>query len=573
MKGRVKYFWIVILLIALGYLGYTGFINHNKNEYIAKCEDKRAIQIADEWLKIISDSVNEKGIKLYLDGKLVDLEKNRIYMDDKMNIMVPSAEVTDVFDCTVNVYNGVRILVEKADMEMTLNISSSTIEVNGANFSITGMPRVKDGEIYIPIEAIVDGLGYDYTWNSAENTGYLVGNKEFLNHLPSYYNYMDKEKAGTIKNQLHLGTCWACAALTALETTIRPELEGEFSVDHMTLNNSFSLTQYDGGEYSMAMAYLTAWQGPVWEKDDPYADRMTDSTLEPVVHVQEIQMIEAGDFEEIKKMVYKYGGVETSIYMSLLNSESTSKHYNSENASYCYIGENKPNHDVVIIGWDDNYPKENFNADIEKNGAFICQNSWGEDFGDGGLIYISYCDSNIGMTNVVYTGIESTDNYDNNYQSDLCGYRGMLGYDKEYAYFANAYTAKSNEYLSAVGFYATGKDTEYTVYVCENFEGPESLNNRKTVATGTLKNAGFYTIDFNSEIEVQAGQKFAVIVYIKTPNTNKPVAVELVRDFASINVDLTDGEGYISINGTNWTNTEEEQECNVCLKCYTRNAD
>jgi len=99
------------------------------------------------------------------------------------------------------------------------------------------------------------------------------------------------------------------------------------------------------------------------------------------------------------------------------------------------------------------------------------------------------------------------------------------------------------------------------------------LSSRKTVATGSVKNAGYYTIEFDKKIEVKPGQRFAVIVYIKTPNVKKPVAVEMIRDFASINVDLSDGEGYISINGQDWSDTEVEQQCNICLKCYTRNID
>ncbi len=567
MKGKLKYILIVVLCISLGYMRYIDYQEEHKNEYITKGDVKADISV--EWTGLITDNINEKGIKLFLDGKKIEFSNTKAYMDQKMSIMLPSDELMDVFDCSVNIYDEMKILIEKAEMSMTLNLNSSVITVNGSDFDIVSSPLKRDGRIYIPLDAIVDGLGYDFTWDSIENTGYLLGNKEFLNHLPAYYNYLEKQKASAIKNQLHLGTCWACASLTALETTLLPEKQYLFSVDHMTLNNAFNLSQYDGGEYSMAIAYLTAWQGPVLEADDPYADRETDDTLEEVVHVQEVQMIDPGDMEAIKKAVYQYGGVETSIYMSLANSESKSKHYNSENASYCYIGENKPNHEVVIIGWDDNYPKENFNADIEKNGAFICQNSWGEEFGENGIIYISYCDSNVGMTNIVYTRVEDVDNYDNNYQTDLCGYRGILGYDKEYAYFANAYTAKGNEYLMAAGFYATGKNTEYTVYVCENFNGPESLTNKTVVATGSVKNAGYYTIDFNKKIEVQAGQKFAIVVYIKTPNSSKPVAVELVKDFASKKVNLEDGEGYISLNGITWNDTEEEQKCNVCLKCYT----
>ena len=34
-------------------------------------------------------------------------------------------------------------------------------------------------------------------------------------------------------------------------------------------------------------------------------------------------------------------------------------------------------------------------------------------------------------------------------------------------------------------------------------------------------------------------------------------------------VDLSDGEGYISMKGYQWTRTETEYSCNICLKAYT----
>lgn len=39
----------------------------------------------------------------------------------------------------------------------------------------------------------------------------------------------------------------------------------------------------------------------------------------------------------------------------------------------------QPNHAVCIVGYDDTYPKENFNADHQPqgDGAFIVKNSWG----------------------------------------------------------------------------------------------------------------------------------------------------------------------------------------------------
>lgn len=112
---------------------------------------------------------------------------------------------------------------------------------------------------------------------------------------------------------------------------------------------------------------------------------------------------------------------------------------------------------MAIIGWDDSYAKENFPGDLEGDGAFICQNSWGKDFGDNGVFYVSYYDTNVGIHNLVYTGVEDTDNYDTIYQSDLCGWVGQLGYNRDTIYGANVYIAENNENLEAAGFYATGK--------------------------------------------------------------------------------------------------------------------
>lgn len=88
-----------------------------------------------------------------------------------------------------------------------------------------------------------------------------------------------------------------------------------------------------------------------------------------------------------------------------------------------------------------------------------------------------------------YTKVEDTNNYDNIYQSDLCGFTGSMGFEgSSSVYFANVYQGKNNEKLDAVGFYATSTDLEYEVFICENFESQESLNNRNHMArSGTIK--------------------------------------------------------------------------------------
>ena len=390
--------------------------------------------------------------------------------------------------------------------------------------------------------------------------------------LPSRYSSVDCGRKPAVKSQGSYGTCWAFAATSALESALMPEEQLLFSVDHMSMSNSFNVNQYDGGEYTMGMAYLAAWQGPVYDADDPYGDGVTRDDLTAVKHVQQMLIIDGKDYQGIKEAVFKYGGVQTSLYSTISSSKTKTPYYNKQTNSYCYMGQDRPNHDVVIIGWDDNYPKENFNVDLEGDGAFICQNSWGSGFGDDGVFYVSYYDTNVGTHNVVYTEIEDVDNYDNIYQSDLCGWVGKMGYDKEDMYGANIFTSQSAESLRAAGFYATAADTSYKLYVVKNFENEYSFKNKTLVAEGSLKNAGYYTVDFDEPVDVESGERYAIVLYINTPGSTHPMAIEYNSGEAYMStVNLDDGEGYISYDGVAYINVKEKQDCNLCIKAFSDN--
>lgn len=399
--------------------------------------------------------------------------------------------------------------------------------------------------------------------------------------LPSFYDGRAAGRAPSIKNQGTLGTCWAFASLMALETRLLPEETYDFSEDHISLNNGFCIPQEEGGEYTMSMAYLLSWKGPVLEEEDPYGDGASPDGLKAVKHVQGIEMVPAKDYEKIKRAILQYGGVQSSLYTSMTNDKSKSVYYNEEEYAYCYLGSDPPNHDSVIIGWDDNYPKENFNVDVNGDGAFICMNSWGDDFGENGYFYVSYYDSNIGMNNLIYTVVEEPDNYDHNYQTDLRGWVGQLGYGEDTAWFSNVYTAEGAENLEAAGFYATDRNTSYEIYVVKNVgsedavTGSGGLSSRALAAAGTVDYAGFYTIPLtelsDTERRLERGERFAVLVKLTTPGSVHPAAIEYDAGDGKTVVDISDGEGYISPDGIHFTRVEIEQSCNVCLKVYTRN--
>ena len=565
MKYSKRYIAFTVVLAVTLLLKF----NHLGEQY-QTIDHFRGAELEEEtWNPLIAQSVNEGLLSVVIDNKEYTNEKYPFFMDSNLDIMVPVSILRDALNCSAHVYNDQTLLVEKHNKELSFFLNDDMIIVNGKKERIVSPLLRKDKEYYVSLNDLSNYLDYSYSWDIQANQAQAADVSENTTIIPTKYDLRDRARISAIRNQGTNGTCWSFAALSALESVLLPEENYQFSVDHMTLNNGFNLNQNDGGEYTMGMAYLASWKGPVYEKDDPYGDKETNPDLTSVKHVQEMQVIDGKDYEKIKEAVFKYGGVQTSIYNALKSSQSRSPYYNRMTNSYCYIGTEKPNHDVVIIGWDDSYSKDNFSVDLEGDGAFICQNSWGSEFGDGGIFYISYYDTNIGTHNVAYTRIEDSDNYDHIYQSDLCGWVGQLGYNKESIYGANIFTADSDQNLEAASFYATGKDSEYQLYVVKNFEDQSSFQNMVPVASGKLRNAGYYTIPFENAVALDAGESYAVVLFISTPDAVHPLAIEYAADEATRDVILDDGEGYVSANGFEWENVKNVENCNICIKAFS----
>lgn len=394
-----------------------------------------------------------------------------------------------------------------------------------------------------------------------------LSERESAIELPTTYSYLEDQEMPKLRNQEGENTCWIFASLSALESSKNENVSGPYSAEHLLLNNPYQKDFEEGGSYVVTMSYLLSWMGPVLEGKETF-DGDLGNELTPDVHVQEIRQIEPKDYDAIKRFVYLYGGVESALYLDFDEVISESAYYNEETNAYCYVGDRISNHDVVILGWDDDYPAENFKGNVSEDGAFLCQNSWGENFGDKGIFYVSYEDVNIGGYGVVYSRIDSSDNYDRIYQSDLCGFTAQIGYNDEACWFANVYQAEEPISVRAAGFYATEKNTQYEVYLVNDFQDKNSLNDRKFICKGFLEDAGYYTIDFPESVNVDHGNEFAVVVKIKTKNAEYPVAIECPVDGLCENVDISDGKGYLSYQGSRWEHVESTKEYNLCLKVY-----
>ena len=418
--------------------------------------------------------------------------------------------------------------------------------------------------------------------------------------LPSAYNVADEGKKPAVRSQGGLETCWAISAVSAVESALLPEDPVTLSPEHMSLRNGFTTTQADGGDYFMIMSYLADWKGPVLEEEDPYGDGFSPEGLAPALHVQEMRILRGMGRRQIKQMILTYGAVQTSLTMDRSYTDSDRLHYyRADTCAYRDPIIEELNHDVLVLGWDDAYPRENFGIVPKRDGAWICQNTWGEDFGQDGIFYVSYEDANLFRKGgVAYTdidtgmeddppavpgnadglgkaGSESSPaqiefRYDSVLENDTLGWQGRQGFGRSSCWMAGAFTSDRAQALSAVGFYATGPYTSYRVYVIPELEEGENPagKERMIAAAGQAPNPGYYTVELPGEILLRAGQRFAVCVWIDTRGADKSAAVEFSRDRYTQSVTLEGRETWLSEDGESWQQTQTRYGTNVCLKAY-----
>lgn len=498
-----------------------------------------------------AEACNSQKITVYYNHEKVcsDTTLEDLYFDNEMSLQASALALSKIFN--------IQIVAKDND----------TCELEMAGNVVIPAQICAGEELFMPLAEICDALNMTYDYDMQRNICSIEGDLAVDTVLPAQFDLRSQNRVPAVVSQGNTGTCWAFASLAALESTLLPAENLTFSVDHLTMNNGFQTSQDAGGDFLMAMAYLAAWKGPVYEADDPYGDGVTNTALTAVKHLQSAVCVASKDYIAIKKMIMQYGGVQSSFYSDIEYSNVYTTYYNADHASYYYNGLNDPNHDIVIVGWDDTYPKENFNIQPEHDGAFICQNSWGSTFGQNGYFYISYDDNNIGNHNVVYTQIEDRDNYDHIYQSDLLGWLGSIGYSEPGAWFANVYTADTRQQLKAVSFYTTDKDSYYKVYAVPEYTDENDLKEGILIGSGYLEQSGYYTMDVDKTIYVNGA--YAVVVYMWTKDAEHPIAIEYNSTSVDVEADLLDGQGYISYDGRKWQSAEDNYQCNLCLKAFT----
>ena len=484
--------------------------------------------------------------------------------------------------------------------------------------------------------------------------------KEDIKSLPSSYNLRTTLPNIKVKNQQKAGSCWAFAFTSMMETTMANKYKKE-NLEYSPMHIDYKTSQYfnrnvgEGGSPFIALAYAASGLGPVYEenfafdsvyneeknsKDSYYLSDIKDVNLNQEVKEQikdttyfaniyksyaenSIEYKDSLAFfgynkytdeqvgairNLIKQHIKEDGAVTATFYADSLggltqNGEYRSIYFNNEKNAYYYTNILSANHAVTIVGWDDNFKKENFSSQNKQpihDGAYIVLNSWGTGFADNGYFYVSYDDAVIEQQICSIDKIEEVKEENKKlYEYDELGMNYALYSINEEktkfldsGYAANIFSRDTTntseyEYLSEVGVYLFNTEG-IEVYANPN---DDNLNNCVKVASYIGSNAleaGYHTIKLNSPLLLN-GNKFAIKVkYINSEKTTIPVECNLDESKLTDNqtsvyssAKSNKGESFVSMDGTKWDDLFDYKldsnttlkNTNTCIKATTMTTD
>ena len=423
--------------------------------------------------------------------------------------------------------------------------------------------------------------------------------------LPSKFDMRTEGTISGVRNQGEYGSCWThSSAASAESSVIGSEPSVDLSEFHTAYFSYYGEDQIDtgltdpeeildyGGTPQVVINLWAQWAGPIYEDKMPYGDtdvfndksKLNKLKYDSDYHLENAYVMnydkERSNLSElndaVKQFIYNGQAVDVSFYSDItLNYHSSYKTSNTNRPSrFC-------NHAVTIAGWDDTFPASKFKNSPAGDGAWLCKNSWGDNFDDHGYFWISYYDNSLADFSVYQLGDKN--NYKYNHQHDTyVPAISISPFDNEdengAVYMANIFTAENNEQIKAVSTYFNEVGTKYEVTVYTDLEDLNIPSSGTVAATasGVSNIPGYVTIKLDNYAHVKKGEKFSVVikmeneetpllipaesaVYIKDTENYKIIDIGSFSKSYIIDMYTNDGESFYSADNSNWYDVKDEQ--------------
>ena len=378
------------------------------------------------------------------------------------------------------------------------------------------------------------------------------------------YNSFEAGRLPAVRNQAPYGSCWSFSAIGAVEADLISDGAGtdiDLSELHLAYyayhsyydeKNCAVGDKYDyedadyvnaGGGQNIAFRVFSNLVGPASEASVPYAwghhyrPGPFDGRAFKTAQLLNAYELNPRDTAGIKAAIKAHGGVAASIYW---DNEFYSYTYNS---LYC-PKRHLPNHAIMLVGWDDNFSRNNFGENPPaQDGAWLVRNSWGlDDYGREGYFWLSYTDPSY-LREAVYVFDATSGQYDHCY-SYASVPNSLNIYDFSGSVTAvQHFTVDGGEEIRAVGFetFSSGLDVRIEL----------TLDDQTVQTSAAADHQGYYTVRLSEPLVVAQRSDVTVTMTYQGDDIRIPTEYAGTVSYSDESSTGFCGSGGLVLNGDN----------------------